>query len=141
MKKILIFVVFLCFCSCKKDIFPDQEAPIPIVESVEVLSTGNGNLIIENTLDLEAKLLIKGKKFLNQLNLKVRLYRESDNKVKICAITYSDSDNIECEISLFNSFTYPLEFNDSGIYWVRIQNDDGFITEKWSVENVTLTIY
>ncbi|HCL56526.1 MAG TPA: hypothetical protein DHW82_05900 [Spirochaetia bacterium] len=136
MKK-FILLTFILLISCKKLLDIDEDhgkTPTPKVYSVRILATSNGNLIIENKLDDHATLEITGDLFESP---RIRLYQINGDKINGCEHRdYSvTSKKITCSISLF-SFYYPDKYDDSGTYWVRVQNLD-----DWSTEDVTITIY
>ncbi|HCL56524.1 MAG TPA: hypothetical protein DHW82_05890 [Spirochaetia bacterium] len=136
MKKFFLLLFLLLF-SCKNFLGIEDDnakSPTPKVYSVRILTTSNGNSIIENRLDQWAEIEITGDFFESPT---IGLYQVNGDKIRGC---YSRDypvtlKKITCSITLF-SFQYPDKYDDSGTYWVRVQNLD-----DWSTENVTITIY
>ncbi|HCL56528.1 MAG TPA: hypothetical protein DHW82_05910 [Spirochaetia bacterium] len=142
MKIILTLLLFISLFSCDKIEPGSYKAPVPEVYSAEVIETSSGNLVIENAIDSYAVLFISGKNFTT--DMKAKLIKNDgfmcfNINESWCAIKELGNTYMKCKITVA-SF-YNTDCNDNGSYIVRVRNIDESIDEKWSVENVTITIY
>ncbi|HCL56523.1 MAG TPA: hypothetical protein DHW82_05885 [Spirochaetia bacterium] len=133
MNKVFILFIFFLSTGCLSiGSSHDEPDPTPIIESVVIYETPNGDNIIDYSNDREdsAKILINGKNFID-LSIKL-IHIEKGYEISPYKIDLINSSQVICNISNWEIM------NGTGVWLIRAKN---FNSEGWSTENVTITIY